>query len=149
MRFLTEVLREMYFLMRQLISGGGDPFPGLPIELIEVFQRQSIDTRLSKIELAKQNLKDALSAVDQLKAEAEKSKGELEDVVQRLAEAHNKKKDVESEIAAASALAISQTAAVRKVLGVPSRAQRWAERCLAFALGFAASLLASWVWSIF
>lgn len=103
----------------------------------------SLDERLSKIDSARQNLSEALQAIDQLAESAEAQKNELASLTAAVARALQQKANVSDELQQVRALASLDTQAVRRALDVPSRTQRWVERLIAFLLGIGASLLAS------
>lgn len=103
----------------------------------------SLDERLLKIDSARQNMAEALEAIDELAKTAAHQKSELESLTAAVANAAQQKAIASVELTEVRALASLDTQAVRKALDVPSRTQRWLERLIAFALGIAASFVAS------
>lgn len=106
---------------------------------------KTIDARLQKIDSARQNLAEALQAIDELADTAAQQKREMEDL-SRIVEATAVQKGmVENELATLRSLARLDATSVRKVLEVPNFWQRWMERLIGFAFGVVASILASYI----
>jgi ethanolamine utilization protein EutA (predicted chaperonin) len=103
----------------------------------------SVDERLLKIDNARQNLSEALQAIEELADQAGKQKQELETLTAAVTNALNEKAAATDELAQIRGLVSLDTRAVRKALEVPTRTQRWLERFIAFAFGIGASFLAS------
>lgn len=139
--FVTQVVAEIArTLLRQSVTVGGLRLSvGLDL-------RQSFDERLRKIEHARENLTDALSAMDELQAQVEENMRALNELNRAIDGAAQEKDAVSQELKTVRTLAELDTETVRRALGVPTRAKIWADRAIAFVLGIAASLIATWLW---
>ena len=107
---------------------------------------QSVDERIAKIETARHNLTEALSAIDELKLAAEKNKTELAEALQTLSSTQEQKASAEKELQAVRQIAENDVGAFKKLAGVPSRREIARERLIGFLIGIAASVLASGLW---
>ncbi|HJW40460.1 MAG TPA: hypothetical protein VJ476_04425 [Rhizomicrobium sp.] len=107
---------------------------------------ETIDKRLARISAARENLIEALEAVDELESAAKKNKRDLEQLNSALAEAEKQKGDVHAQLNALKQIAVLDGGAVRKSLGLPTTLDIWRDRTIAFASGVLASLLAAWLW---
>lgn len=105
----------------------------------------SVDERLQKIDRARQNLADALGAIEELSKQANQQKSELEALTTAVATVTNEKDVATSELAAIRTLANLDAKAVQKAFQMPTRSQRWFERGFSFCLGVIASLIASFI----
>lgn len=110
---------------------------------------QGVDERIEKIESARVNLTEALSAIDELKLAAEQNKLELAEALQTLSATQAQSADAAKELEAVREIAKSDVGAFRKVAGVPSRREVAWERFIGFLFGVAASVLASGIWWMF
>lgn len=110
--------------------------------------RETVDERLKKIDAARQNMREALEAIDELGIQADRNKAELSTLAAAIAAAKDQKSTLVTEAQALEALKAIETEAVRKALGVPTKAQRWAERGIAFLLGVLGSYVASVLWQM-
>lgn len=104
---------------------------------------RSIDERIAKIDLAKANLLEGLQAIDELKAEAERNKKEVEIAVEQVNRLERNKIDLQSELAAIKTVVQTDVSAFRRVAGVLGPAEIRRERLLGFFSGVVASLVAS------
>lgn len=137
---LAEVAKIAFNVVHQLITGdvpGGDE------------KRRSsatIDSRLAKIDSARDSLADALEAMDELRRQAEDNKQTLETLNRAVDSAAKERHVVESELNDLRTLATLDTDAVRKALRMPTRIHIWAERLIGFLIGVAASFAATALW---
>ena len=114
-------------------------FPGLDEE-------EGIDERIRKIDEARENLVFALSAIDELKNEADLNKKEAHDLKARIQELSLEKSAVDVELQEIKKITGSNIDAFKRVAGIPSRQQIAKERLVGFILGILASLLATLLW---
>ncbi|MDX8523059.1 hypothetical protein RFM68_00950 [Mesorhizobium sp. MSK_1335] len=105
----------------------------------------SVDERLLKIDQARQNLTEALSAIEELGSQAGRQKAELEILTAAIAQAANEKAAATNELTTIRTLSNLDTQAVQRAFAIPTRSQRWFERGFSFCLGIVASLIASFV----
>jgi chromosome segregation ATPase len=103
----------------------------------------SIDERIKKIETAKQNLIDGLSAIKELETEAENNKKEVKKALLEVEKLRKNKDSLEKEIDSIKQVISSDVSSFKKVAGIPSESQKKRERFLGFISGIIASLLAS------
>jgi hypothetical protein len=108
--------------------------------------RHSLDERIEKIESARLNLTEALSAIDELKLAAEENKVELAKALQTLSATQTQSADAAKELEAVREIAKSDVGAFQKLAGVPSRREVAWERFIGFIVGIVASVLASGIW---
>jgi DNA repair exonuclease SbcCD ATPase subunit len=101
-----------------------------------------IDERIAQIDLAKDSLESALSAVDELKAAAERNKDELRDALERIEQTRADKAAAEKELENVKQIAQADVEVFKKLAGVPSPAQIARERFIGFLVGVIASLTA-------
>lgn len=121
----------------------------LGFEFILNQNTESVDERIRKIDAAKQNLLDGLTAIDELKNEAETNKKEVENALKRLAELQTNKADLQSEVQDLQKVITSDVSAFQKLANVPSSKQIKKERIIGFISGITASVIASGiVWLI-
>jgi hypothetical protein len=110
---------------------------------------QTIDERIANLDVARENLAAAVTAIDELKAEAEQNKGELSSALQRLRMLEIEKATAEQELASLRQIASADMAVFQKLVGIPSRRDIVRERLVGFLLGLLASLAASILWWLF
>jgi hypothetical protein len=117
-------------------------------KIIRVFEGPvaSVDERISKIDSARANLLEGLQAIDGLKLEAEANKRELEIALLKLEQIQSQRAAAEKELDTINEIALADTSALRKAIGIPGQAQVWADRFFGFISGIFASLLASIIW---
>jgi hypothetical protein len=108
--------------------------------------QETIDDRLLKIESAKRNLEDALSAMNELTIAAEQNKLELASAMRSLEIIKHDKSHAERQLESIKTIAETDIQAFRKIAGVPDKLQVAKERFIGFVLGVLASLLASVFW---
>jgi hypothetical protein len=114
--------------------------------VFESAPRQSIDDRIAKIDAARSNLAEALSAIDELKSAANANKADLEAALEQLGQTQAAKTAAERELGAVRKIADADIEVFQRLAGVPTRSQVAKERALGFLFGVIASLLASGVW---
>ena len=121
---------------------------GLPyVDVVfEETPRQTIDERIAKIDAARSNLAEAISAIDELKAAANSNKADLESALERLGQTQAKHDDAKRELELVRQVASSDVETFQRLAGVPSKSQIAKERALGFVFGVLASLIASVVW---
>lgn len=146
MAVLTVSLLRMYFKFLDKKLGRGR----LPIidKLLFFFEEPatSLDARVAKIEEARRNLIEGLSAIDDLKKEAEQNKAELVSAMVQIQSLQSEKKIAEAELTEIKKIADADTDALRKIVGYPSPPQIWRERFYGFISGVFASIVASGMW---
>lgn len=121
----------------------------LGIEFTLNNETESIDDRIQKIELAKKNLQDGLTAIDELQKEADKNRKDAENALNEIKRLKGDKSNLESEIESIRTVIKSDVTAFKKIAGVPSEKQIRKERVIGFVSGVFASVLASGlVWLI-
>jgi peptidoglycan hydrolase CwlO-like protein len=116
-------------------------------KLLNSFSGGSIDERIKKIDIARENLKDALAALDDLGRQAEVSKTELNSAMQKIAEIESEKKQAASELELLKEVVQVDTESFRRIVGLPSGTDVWRERLLGFGSGVLASLLAAFLYA--
>lgn len=122
-------------------------FLGIEISISE--KPGSIDDRLKKLEIAKQNLKEGLTAIEELETQAEKNKKEVEDALAKINTLTANKNNLEEELKLIKQVISSDVNAFQKIAGVPTVKQIGKERILGFISGVIASVVASGiVWVI-
>lgn len=109
-------------------------------------EEESVDERIRKIDEARNNLVSALSAIDELKAEAAVSKREAHELQEKVASLSSEKVAVDTEIHEIRKIMDLDVNVFQRVAGVPSRKQVAKERLIGFGLGILASLIATLVW---
>ncbi|WDA41534.1 hypothetical protein [Erythrobacter sp. BLCC-B19] len=108
----------------------------------------TIDERLAKIEVAKQNLLEGLSALDELKLEADQNKKTLASALETIRELESKKTEAQEELNALRQVADLDTATLKKLFDVPTSGRIWRERFYGLLTGIVASLIAAYLWQI-
>ena len=101
---------------------------------------KSIDERISKIDLAKKNLLESLSAIDELKTEAENNKLEFEKTINDLNRIKTDKSTLETEYDSLKQLSTKELNSLKTLIGIPDKNK---ERLIGFVSGIVASLIAS------
>lgn len=149
MDFFSLLAYQIVRLFSGKIAIHADPVKGVKFSWVDVVAKGTLDERISKIDHARENLRDALAAMEEMHVEAEQNRRALEALKQSVTDAESKQASAKNELDNIRTLANLDTEAVRNVLGVPTVAQKWVERALAFVLGVVASLLAAWIWTWF
>lgn len=126
----------------------GDPLTDVSVSLIYKGTQQSLDERLAKIYVARENLAEALRAMDEIRAQAKDNKHALEALNRELEGTSLEKENAAKEIETLRSLAQLDTETVRRALGVPTTRRRMGELSFSFILGIVASLTAAWIWRL-
>lgn len=115
----------------------------LGLELPSISEtRKPIDLRIVKIDEARANLQEALSALADLSQEAERNKNELSSALARLHEARAAHASETEQLNQIKTIAQSDIDAFRRMAGIaPAR-----ERIIGFLAGIFASLVAAGIW---
>lgn len=113
-------------------------------KFLDLSAPQARDERIAKIDEARTNLQDALSALDDLKLEAEKNKTELEEALKRLEETKAGHAAEARQLKHIRAIAEADITAFRRLAGVPVQGR---ERLIGFLGGVVASLIAALIWN--
>lgn len=116
--------------------------PKISLE-IENESSQTIDERLAKIEIAKNNLMDSIKAIEELKAEAEKNKIEANLALNKLLQFKAEKEQAEKELSLVKTIAESDISTFKKIAGIPDNKEKNRDRLIGFVSGIFASLIAS------
>lgn len=119
-----------------------------PIIGIGPLSDDEVDARLVKLELAKQNMQEALEAIDGLQELATRNKTEIAQLNRMLQKAHLDKAAVSGEIETLKSLASLDSNAVKKALGLPSRMGVILGWLFSFVLGIATSFSASYLYDL-
>ncbi|MEE2601645.1 MAG: hypothetical protein VX595_01165 [Pseudomonadota bacterium] len=107
---------------------------------------QGLDERIKRIDSAREHLVSGLSAINELKEEAETSARKVEELKSRLEYLASEKDTADLELREIQKIASSDLGAFQKIAGVPSRRQIAKERLVGFVIGLIASLLATVLW---
>jgi prefoldin subunit 5 len=141
-------LVEKLVRMARIRIGLG-PFGNIDVELSTPFTSESIDARLKKIETARQNLTEALTAMDELKETAERNRRDLEDLTGAIARAESDKADLNAQLEALKKLSDIDTEVVREAPRIPTEVDKWKERIWGFVVGgVIAGLVATGIWEL-
>lgn len=136
-------------LVRQFrIKIGLGPFGRIDVALSTPFAEKSIDERLEKIEVARQNLAEALIAIDELRDASEANKRDLERLTSSISKAESDKADLHAQLGALKQIAAIDSDAVRDALRLPTEVDKWKERIWGFIFGLAAGLIGSMLWEM-
>lgn len=102
-----------------------------------------VDARIKKIDAARDNLQDAIQAIDELRDQADLNKKELRDALSRIDEVEKQKSELNNELQTLQKIAEADTNAFRRIVGLPTKGDVWRERLLGFGSGVVASVVAS------
>jgi len=112
-------------------------------------ETSGIDERLAQIDQARESLVSALSAVNDLKATAERNKAELRDALERIEQTRVEKAIADKQLKSVKQIAQADVEVFKSLAGIPSRAQILQERFIGFIIGVLASLMASGIlWTL-
>lgn len=103
----------------------------------------SLDERIAKLDAARKNLADGISAIEQLKVEAEQSKVEVAAAALQVEQLSKDKASLTSKLEAMQTVLRADVDAFRQIAGVPDAAAVRRERIIGFVSGVAASLVAA------
>jgi hypothetical protein len=145
---LIDVARQFYGYkiprLRVRPKTGG----GIDLKFDEGTLTKTVDARIEKIDTARQNLAEAIDAIDELKSIAEENKRDLEFLTEQIQRAEENKLTVSEELQTLKGLAALDSRAVRKAL-MPTRVSIWTERVIAFGAGVVSSIVASYIYDFF
>jgi|GEM_PF-6343194 len=102
-----------------------------------------IDARLGKIYTARENLIEALEAIDELQLQADFQKAEFERLRQAVEAASSQKVDIETSTEELSQLEGMRVDTIRKAFNLPTRKQIWIGYLISFVVGITTAFLAS------
>ncbi len=105
----------------------------------------SIDERIRKIDAARANLVDGLTAIDELRRSAEENKKEVQLALEQLAMLEQDKAQLQEKLQSVRQVISSDVEAFREVARVPSASDIRRERVVGFISGVVASIVASGV----
>ncbi len=106
----------------------------------------SLSERVRKIDHARDSLLDAISAVDDLRRQADENQSALNFALAKLRAAENRKSALYSDINSLKTVASADVDSFRRIVGIPSRRAIWAERGMGFVIGVVASVVASYLY---
>lgn len=106
---------------------------------------ENIDERIRKIDVARANLVDGLSAIDELRQSAEDNKKEVQAALEQLAVLEKDKAHLQEKLQSVRQVISSDVQAFREVAGIPSQSDIRRERVVGFVSGVIASIVASGV----
>jgi hypothetical protein len=109
---------------------------------------RSIDQRLEKINHARDNLREALAAVDELQDNAEESRKSLATVTAALAKAEQQEAALNAKLDSLRQLRNVDVDIARDVFGIPNAVDKWRERIWGFLFGILAGLLVTVGWEL-
>lgn len=143
-QLLEKVLRA-YFRPFDLILRQVGRTLGVDLSIsLDPSTKKPIDARIAKIDEAKANLQEALTALGELSADAERNKAELTRALEGLQEARAAHASEAEQLNQIKNIAQSDVEAFRRIAGIaPMR-----ERIIGFVAGVFASLFAAAIWQI-
>lgn len=103
----------------------------------------TIDERIAKIDIARENLAESLRAIDELKVAAEDNKKELQEALAKFQLLEKQKANAEIELQEIKRIAQADVETFRKLAGVPTEPEVRKERIIGFVSGVLASLFAA------
>jgi hypothetical protein len=136
---MSKFLRYANIFLRYIEIEINLPFISYKISPDELVSRESVDTRIAKLEKVRSDLLDAVDAVKSLEAEAHKNKDELIQLSEQLSTLKQDKETTEA------LLKLPQDSFAR-VLDNASKGAQWKGLVIGFFLGILASLIATWIW---
>ncbi len=138
---ITRVFRIYFGSLERLLVTSLDLL-GLKISMGAELDRKPLDDRLAKIEDARVNLQEALSALGELTQEAERNKIELARALSELETARNAQIVEELKLNNIKQIAQSDVTVFQKMAGINPKL----ERIVGFIGGIIASLIAALIW---
>jgi hypothetical protein len=117
---------------------------GVDLAISDPSAEKPIDLRIAKIDEARSNLQEALAALGELSADAERNKAELARALEGLQEARAAHASEAEQLTQIKSIAQSDIGAFRRMAGIaPLR-----ERVIGFVAGIFASLVAAAIWQV-
>lgn len=107
---------------------------------------ESMDARIRKIDAARDNLSDALSAMDDLKRMATDNKAELSSLQTALKAASEEKENLAKHNESLKRLSEIETDSIRAAIGIPTRSQARRGYFLSFIVGLVTTQLFTWIY---
>lgn len=98
-------------------------------------ETSDIDARIAKFDVARENLMEAMAAIDEMKASAESKKQELTDLEKSVAEIGKQRDDLNADRELIARLTSSDKDRLRRVLGAPTRLQSIVTTIASFVFG--------------
>jgi ABC-type transporter Mla subunit MlaD len=129
-------------LLRRLRFNVG--ITGISISLNEQAE-ESIDQRIAQLDSARSNLAKGISAIDELKGEAEKNKAAAAEMAETISGLQADRDRLANELEAIRSVMDTDVKAFREVAGVPTSRDVKRERVVGFVSGVLASAVASGV----
>ncbi|MCH8171846.1 MAG: hypothetical protein IIA70_00845 [Proteobacteria bacterium] len=108
---------------------------------IDPLKERTIDERIANIEIAKENLLEALSAMDDMQKTAENQKKELERINSLLEKIQKQKRSAKKELIEIKKITGVDVETFRKIAKIPSKKDIWGERMVGFISGIVASAI--------
>jgi len=151
LKVLTILLRPFFGWIEVYVDLFVRVFEALDIRVVRLFglqlelprTRPAVDERLAKIDSARASLNDVITAMDELKKEAEAGKREVAVMANRLVQIEQTKQSAEKELEQLKAVINLDMETFKKVAGIPSPTQIRRDRYIGFASGVVASILAA------
>lgn len=106
---------------------------------------ETVDERIQKIDVAKENLLEGLKAIDELKIEAQTNKRQLQEALENLQKTVQAKQIAEEDLKNIQKVLSSDVTTFQRLIGQPNQAQINKERTVGFVVGVFSSLVASLV----
>lgn len=143
---VVEVTQKIFGGYISLIEKVVSAFLGRRVSLDVFSDSQSLDERIAKIEEARNNLFEALQAVDDLRRTADENKQELKEALEKLTQMESQKASLSTELAEIQKIKNADVGAFRDLIGIPTAKDKWWERFIGFVSGIVASIIASALW---
>jgi len=115
----------------------------LGIELSFKDDSGSIDERIKKIDLAKKNLVEGLSAIEELKTEAQNNQRDAQNALLEIKRLKGDKSNLETELESIKRVIKSDVSTFKKIAGIPTDKEIKRERVMGFITGVFSSIIAS------
>lgn len=141
-KFIVDVLRKSKASIQITSTGGISASVKLP------FSQKNIEERLEKISQARENLADALQAIDELQEAAEDNRRDLENLNAAILQAESQKAGLDAKLSALKGLADLDSKAVREALRLPTEVDKWKERIWGFIFGILAAVIVTLGWEL-
>ncbi len=113
---------------------------GLALEFLSGNSSRSLDERIRRIDTARDNLTEALVAIDELKASAQEQQKELEELKESTAKATGEKERVLRTLEDLKTLGTLEQNTIRAAFGIPKTWQVWLGYFISFLVGIATTV---------